>query len=161
MIYCKDIISEPNPNTTATRSIIPQLAVDITAPLTAPEMDEYQIPDYQYPEHQHKDRILDQPVLGKKCNKHKEQKRPQHIATGIRSGCADWHEMCRHAHDNVDTVIADGAFCTKCIHKNQKCCNTSNKIDTCGSDRIWQDAIQANNNCCGMHHEPNDAVYIF
>jgi hypothetical protein len=60
-------------------------------------MSDRQVSQKQNPEYQHQHRISDQPVLGKECDKAKEQQCTEQITAGIRSGCAAWHEVCHHA----------------------------------------------------------------
>ena len=77
---------------------------------------------------------MDQPVLGKECNKAKEQQCTEQITAGIRSGCAAGQEMCHHALKDMSTIVADRAFCTEGIDEDQEYCNASNKINACCSD---------------------------
>jgi len=55
------------------RSFIPQHAVYVSAPFTAHEVSDNQVSQEYYPEYQHQHQIPDQPVLGKQCDKAKEQ----------------------------------------------------------------------------------------
>ena len=97
-------------------------------------MSDRQVSQKQHPEYQHQHRISDQPVLGKECDKAKEHHGTEQITAGIRSGCTAGHQMCHHALKDMGTVIADRAFCTEGIDKDQEYCDAPDKIDACCSD---------------------------
>jgi hypothetical protein len=120
------------PGTVPLRSFIPQQAVYVSASFTAPVMSDCQVSQKQYPEHQHQHRISDQPVLGKECDKAKEQNRTEQVTTGIRPGCAGGHEMCRHAHKEWLQSLRTGHFAQNAQTKIR---NTAMlPIDACCSD---------------------------
>ena len=78
------------PVTVPLRSFIPQQAVYVSAPFTAPVISDCQVSQKQYQEHQHRHRIPDQSVLREKRDKAKDKTTPsraqQEYAPVVRAG---------------------------------------------------------------------------